>query len=33
ERGDSRQVFDNPQHEYTRQLLNAVPRPDPGARG
>ncbi|WP_368681905.1 dipeptide ABC transporter ATP-binding protein [Mycobacterium intracellulare] len=33
ERGDSRQVFDNPQHEYTRQLLDAVPRPDPGARG
>ncbi|MFA1701845.1 dipeptide ABC transporter ATP-binding protein [Mycobacterium intracellulare] len=33
ERGDSRQIFDNPQHEYTRQLLNAVPRPDPGARG
>lgn len=33
ERGDSRQVFDHPQHEYTRQLLDAVPRPDPGARG
>lgn len=33
ERGDSRQVFDNPQHEYTRQLLDAVPRPDPGAGG
>lgn len=33
EQGDSRQVFDSPQHEYTRQLLNAVPQPDPGKRG
>jgi len=33
EHGDSRQVFSNPQHDYTRQLLSAVPRPDPGEHG
>ena len=29
EQGDSEQVFDAPQHEYTRRLLSAVPRPQP----
>ncbi|WP_416799259.1 ABC transporter ATP-binding protein [Ciceribacter azotifigens] len=27
--GSRRQVFENPQHDYTRQLMSAVPVPDP----
>ncbi len=30
EQGDNEQLFSNPQHDYTRRLLSAVPQPDPG---
>src|SRR5262249_2657579 len=33
EQGDSEQVFSQPQHDYTRRLLSAVPQPDPANYG
>ena len=30
--GDADEVFGNPQHEYTRTLLAAIPQPDPTRR-
>ena len=32
EYGEADEVFGNPQHEYTRQLLAAIPQPDPNRR-
>ena len=32
EYGDSATVFGNPQDEYTRRLLAAIPQPDPSRR-
>ncbi len=32
EYGDSEKVFADPQHEYTRRLLSAIPQPDPSRR-
>ncbi len=29
EQGDTKEIFDNPQHEYTKHLLNAEPRGEP----
>ena len=33
ERGGTGTLYDDPQHPYTRQLLDAVPVPDPVAQG
>ncbi|WP_090776590.1 ABC transporter ATP-binding protein [Shouchella lonarensis] len=30
EMGDKKSVFDNPQHPYTKALLSAIPKPEPG---
>ncbi len=31
--GEKRDVFANPRHPYTRDLLSAIPHPDPARRG
>lgn len=31
EEGETDAIFDDPQHDYTRKLLNAIPIPDPSA--
>lgn len=33
ELGEAQRLFDEPQHPYTRSLLSAIPRPEPGRRG
>lgn len=30
--GDTQEIFNNPQHEYTQTLLKAIPEPDPKGR-
>ena len=32
ERGDTQQVIDNPQHEYSKLLISSIPIPDPDVR-
>jgi peptide/nickel transport system ATP-binding protein len=32
EQGDARSVIDNPQHHYTRLLVDSIPIPDPDVR-
>lgn len=32
ERGDAREVIDNPQHDYSRLLIGSIPVPDPNVR-
>jgi oligopeptide/dipeptide ABC transporter ATP-binding protein len=32
ERGETDRIFTSPQHAYTKELLSAIPRPDPSRR-